>query len=313
LPDTASILATITTDVLLAATEAPDTAAIVISGDYLAIAATPIGARAIAGGLPSSNVLARLDATEAQDVAAITIVPSAAYTLVADASSFTYEGKEALLRASRSFVGEPGFYDYVGYAARVPHGFNLRIYTEPYLVTGSAARLFVTRRLASDATTFTYQGYQAAISRGQVLPAAPSAYVLAGNAAQFAVVRKLVAASAAYVFTGNSAALRREYRLSAAQRAFLYTGQPAPLRFGRKVVANSGVYAFTGNAARIFESSFIYDDIEKLIVPWELKTLSVIPSIYADETLDLIVEAEQRLLEVAVEGRILYVDPRARY
>jgi hypothetical protein len=115
-------------------------------------------------------------------------VPTA-YSLTAEAGSYTLTGQTAGTRADRKIVAEAGTYS----------------------LTGQTAALFKGKLLVAEAGSYVLSGQDAALKIGRKLTAEAGAYVLTGQTADLILFREgqvtLSAAAAAFTVTGQTANL----------------------------------------------------------------------------------------------------------
>lgn len=112
--------------------------------------------------------------------------PAGAYTLTADAGTFTLTGVEAGLRADRLLTAE----------------------TDTFTLTGIDAGLRADRLLSAGTGSYTLTGVSAGLTRGYTLTAEVGSYTLTGVSAGLTVDRRLVAEPGTFTLTGQDASLR---------------------------------------------------------------------------------------------------------
>lgn len=157
-----------------------------------------------------------------------------AYTLTADAASFTLTGVETGLIAARSLTADQQSYSLTGVAANLLRGFSLTADQASFALSGVDAGLTTARLLTADQQTYTLTGVDAGLT---YTPA--GAYTLTADVGTFTL-------------TGNAAGLNY-YKLTADTVAFAFTGNDATLTYAPlgayTLTADSGSFALTGNAA----------------------------------------------------------------
>lgn len=67
----------------------------------------------------------------------------------------------------------------------------------------------------------------------------------------------------------------RTFLLEADTGSYAYTGYGAILGYSRVILTQSGSYTINGHAARLYDSSFFYNDVEVICVAEELRSLSL--------------------------------------
>lgn len=108
-----------------------------------------------------------------------------AFSLTADAGSYSYAGTAAALLAARKVIANSGSYTYTGTAAGLAFGRKVAADPGTYAYTGTAATTLFNRKVAADAGTYSYTGTAATLIYGQVytLTADSGVYAYSGTSA----------------------------------------------------------------------------------------------------------------------------------
>lgn len=306
---------------------------------YTGLGAATRAARAVVssvGAFSYTGVVAAARATRRlpSSVRAFTAVGMAAAlkrtrAIAAGAGAYNYTGVATALTA---VIAVPTFYDGAFYAQAFPVQLpdKLRAGVSSYALTGVGAQFRVGKGLSASSAAFTYSGTPTKIQLVRVVKASPGSYLEAAANAALQAKRNLTLSPSAYLVLSSSAGVTVSRRIGGGNTGYGYdghavsflrgvsirpgagsyglTGASAGLVHGYPLAARVAAYGLTVSPARLLYSSFFYEDFERIKVSWELNTFSV----YSDETPNNFIEAEDQLLEVEVEDRVLYVDPRAR-
>lgn len=137
-----------------------------------------------------------------------------AYTLTADAGTYSVSAADAGMRAARRLSANAGSYAY----------------------SGAAAGLYVGRRLTADAAAYSVTGNDAVLSYSggvthYTMTADAGSFAVTGSAASLLVGRKLVAAAGSYSVGGQTAAFARAYRLTADATSYSVSLNAATLTY----------------------------------------------------------------------------------
>ena len=135
-----------------------------------------------------------------------------AYTLTADAGSYSLSGQDAALVKSRIVVADAG----------------------SYALAGQDAALLKSKLVTGDAGSYALAGQDAAFVRNRVVTADPGAYTIAGQDATLT-----------YTPVGST------YTLTCDAGAYTLAGQDATLIRGRVVTADAGAYSISGQDATL--------------------------------------------------------------
>jgi hypothetical protein len=106
---------------------------------------------------------------------------TAAYTLTADAGSYTITGQTANLTSTRTLTADAGSYTIGGQDATLSYGRILTADAGAYTIGGQDASLTSTRTLTADAGAYTISGQDAALTSTRTLTAEAGAYVISGQ------------------------------------------------------------------------------------------------------------------------------------
>jgi len=137
-----------------------------------------------------------------------------AYTLTADAGTYSVSAADAGMRAARRLSANAGSYAY----------------------SGAAAGLYVGRRLTADAAAYSVTGNDAVLSYSggvthYTMTADAGSFAVTGSAASLIAGRKLVAAAGSYSVGGQTAAFARAYRLTADATSYSVSLNAATLTY----------------------------------------------------------------------------------
>jgi hypothetical protein len=137
-----------------------------------------------------------------------------AYTLTADAGTYSVSAADAGMRAARRLSANAGSYAY----------------------SGAAAGLYVGRRLTADAAAYSVTGNDAVLSYSggvthYTMTADAGSFAVTGSAASLLAGRKLVAAAGSYSVGGQTAAFARAYRLTADATSYSVSLNAATLTY----------------------------------------------------------------------------------
>ena len=176
-----------------------------------------------------------------------------AYTLTANAGSFTLTGQAATLRVGKVLTANAG----------------------SFTLTGQAATLRVGKTLTASAGSFTLTGQAATLSVGKALIASAGSFTLAGQAATLRAGRNLTSASGSFTLTGQAATLRSERILAADIGSFAIAGQTATLRTGKALTADIGNFTLAGQAAALRVDRILTSSAGSFTLSGQAATLSV--------------------------------------
>jgi hypothetical protein len=187
-------------------------------------------------------------------IGAARVQAAGAFTLTADAGSFTLNGQTADLRATRRLTADAGSYTLTGQDALLRRGYTLVADAGAFTLTGQAADLRATRRLAADAGSFTLTGQDADLDTGIRLQGEAGAFTLTGQTAALKVGYRLTAEAGAFTLSGQAATLARGRFITAEAGAFVLTGQDASFVRHYRLTADAGAFVVTGQAATLRSS-----------------------------------------------------------
>lgn len=111
-----------------------------------------------------------------------------AYTLTAQAGSYTLTGQSATLSRNRTLTASAGSYSLTGQSAVITHalavtGYTLTAQAGSYAVTGQSATLTKGRVLTAQAGSYAQTGQSAILKRGRLIAAQAGAYTVNGSSA----------------------------------------------------------------------------------------------------------------------------------
>lgn len=218
------------------------------------------------------------------------------------ADAYVLSGQSSTFRRTYAAMADAGVYDFVGYAAGVPRGLNIRIFSEPYTTQGVDARLAAARVAQMSPVTYEVTGKNARLARLYTLYPDAQEFAFQGYSASVRYDRKFVA-QGEYLVSGQSLILRHAHVARIGAGAFNVSGQNARVAREFFVRATPGGYVVTGIPARLFESSFFYTDSETLYPEQELRSMSVTSESNFGVTF-------RKTMPLAVENRIMYVPPK---
>jgi hypothetical protein len=112
----------------------------------------------------------------------------------------------------------------------------------------------------------------------------------------------------AFVSAGRPTGFRRAAKITIAPASYDLAGKPIFLRrYFPPVIAGRATFVVTGATARVFFSSFLFEESEVLIVPYEARGLLV-----SAESKLLTVLVEDYLLEIAPENNLIPIPTEAK-
>ena len=158
-------------------------------------------------------------------------VGGTAYTLAADAGSFTMTGTAMSPILGRKVAADAGAYAFAGQNAGLVSGQTLAASAGAFTMTGSDAGLVLGLKLAAAAGVFDLTGSDAGLIWAAKLAAAAGAHAVAGQDAGLILGRSIAADAGAYTMTGSDAGLVLAFILSAASGSYTFTGSAADLAF----------------------------------------------------------------------------------
>lgn len=174
-----------------------------------------------------------------------------AYSLTADAGTFSLTGVATGLRAARKIVAAPGTFSFTGNAAALLFGLKLTAAPGTFNLTGVSAGLLFGRKLSAAAGTFSFTGNSAALLYGLKLSAAAGVFNLTGNAANFSLSYRLAAAAGTFSLSGQDAGARATRSLAAGVGSFTLSGVAAALLLGKTLAAAQGTFSLSGQAVAL--------------------------------------------------------------
>ena len=126
----------------------------------------------------------------------------------------------------------------------------------------------------------------------------------APDTASFSINRafRLDAAKGGYTYTGYAGLLVFSRGISAGFGGYNVTGYSTALTAAKVIRVDNGTYTVTGHAARLYESSFFYNDVEVIYVPAEVQRLTLDfenrqIAVLADEPVEELTEYRESVAE----------------
>lgn len=185
------------------------------------------------------------------------VVPasSGAYSLTADAGSYSLTGQDVALLASRSLAAAQGSYTLTGQDAALLRLFTLTAAQGSYSLSGQAVALAASRLIAAGQGSYTLTGQAVGLLASWVLAAGQGAYALTGQAAGLTYTPlgsySLLADAGSYTLTGQAVGLLASRVLAAAAGSYSLSGQDVGLTYtpagaSYTLTADAGGYALTG-------------------------------------------------------------------
>jgi hypothetical protein len=193
----------------------------------------------------------------------ITPPTATAYTLTADAGSYTVTGTDAGLKAGRKIAATTDSYAVTGTAATLGVGYKIAASTDAYAITGTDAALKAAFNITASTDSYTVSGVDAGLLYGYKLGADAGAYAVTGADATLKAGRKVAADAGAYTLTGQDVTLTYSgstYTLTADAGAYTVTGTAAGLKAGWKLAATTDSYTLTGQ-----DATLTYSGADKVI------------------------------------------------
>lgn len=154
------------------------------------------------------------DATATSSWAAYTLAlkpePNA-YTLTAQAGSYSLTGQSATITRNRALTASAGSYAVTGQSATLVKGRVLTAQAGSYSLTGQSANIDYAAvtgyTLTAQAGSYSLTGQSAGINVGKVLAAQAGSYSLTGQSADVAIGRVLTAQAGSYTIAGQAATI----------------------------------------------------------------------------------------------------------
>jgi len=176
-----------------------------------------------------------------------------AYTVAANAGSYSITGQAATVRRARKVVAASSSYAISGQAAAVKIGRKVGASVGSYGISGVAAALKTGRKVTAASASYSLGGVPVSLVASRKVAAAAGAYSITGSAAGLGKTGNtvLLAVGSSYSLAGQPAALRNARRFTASAGGYLLSGTAATLRFARKVAAANGAYAIAGAPANL--------------------------------------------------------------
>lgn len=196
-----------------------------------------------------------------------------AYTLTANAGSYSLSGQDASLRKSHLLVGAAGSYALTGVAAGLSKSYKLTALAGAYVYTGNAAAVIYTPIagayvLTANAGAYTVSGVAAGVARSKRVVGAAGAYALTGVAANVAKSKRVLGNSGTYLLAGNAANIvytptSNAYTLTAASGSYAVSGKDAgivhtvsaPSYSGEVTLTRKRIYIKRGKQYLIFNNN----------------------------------------------------------
>jgi hypothetical protein len=275
-PDTATVGATVFTPLTLAATEAPDVSA--LSAEVrtdVSLAATESPDTAAVGATVFTPLA--LAVTESPDTASVGTVVYWPSTLAATESPDTASGS-AEVRTDVSLATTEAL-DTAALDADVSGGLTLAA-TETRDTLAADTSVYWPADLAATEAQDSFAGQMVRVT---ILDAGAGAFTLQGNPASLKAARSINAESGQYSIAAPDAVLA----------------------YFRVLTAGSTSYDLIGHTARLYRSTFFYNDTEIVFVPPEVQHIIVAPESRADDVIT--VSAEVQHLTLAFEDRLIPV------
>jgi len=168
-------------------------------------------------------------ADEPWDVGASEYVSVGAYTLDAEAGSYSKTGQTANLEHHKAVDAGAGSFSLTGQTANLEHH----------------------REVAAGAGSFSLTGEIANLEYNRLIDAEAGAYSLSGQIVNLEYNRLFDIEAGSYALTGQDVSLRYGYTLDAEAGSFILTGQIVNLEYNRLFIAGAGSFSLTGQAVNL--------------------------------------------------------------
>lgn len=162
---------------------------------------------------------------------------SGAFSLTADAGTFTLSGQNANTLANRVVTGEAG----------------------SFVLTGQNAGLLAGRKVTGEAAAFALSGQDAGTRATRTTQGEAGAFTFTGQSAGLIAARKVAGEAGTFTLAGQDATLTYSpvggFSLSAETAAFSFAGQSANLRATRLLSGDTASFVLTGQEANLTQSA----------------------------------------------------------
>lgn len=203
-----------------------------------------------------------------------------AFSITADAGSYTITGTAVTTKRGRKVAADSGSYAITGTAVTTRKGWVVSALSGSYAITGTAVTLRQTRLVTAASGSYSITGTDVTLTKtaAKSVVADAGSYAITGTAVNFrkthlvsantgnysitgtAVTltllanKRVVADAGNYNITGTAVTLRQTRLITAAAGSYVITGTAVNLNVGKKVSALSGSYAITGTAVTFLQS-----------------------------------------------------------
>lgn len=232
------------------------------------------------------------------------------HKLTGSFSTFSLSGQPAALRTARSLAATTGavfgqYYE-VGYTARLIHGYVLGVGGASFVSYGQSVSFAAARRLPLATASFSLSGKAAQLAHALSLAAYGGSFAEVGRDVGLRAARQVALQSASLSLTGYQVAYRVDRALFPSYLSYSLNDGKTILKYARFLTPNSGGYISSGYNARLYESSFFYNDSEVIYVPSETNTMFIAPKV-VDADVSIEVPFEVQLVQVEEERRTIKV------
>jgi hypothetical protein len=237
------------------------------------------------------------------DVGAFEYVPSAGYTMPADAGTFAVSGQAVGLLATRTFPADvaaftlsgqnvnlfvtrpllvdAGSFAVAGNDVAFLYSKSITVNTGTFAVAGQDVALTSTRFVTASATSFALTGNDVILSVTSagafVLIADPAAIALAGQNVALTATRFVTASSAAFAVAGQDVLLSTQHLMLAGTGSFALAGQDVSLVTSKLITASVASFAVAGQDVGLRATRTLPSDAGSFLLTGQSVTLTYVP------------------------------------
>ena len=195
-------------------------------------------------------------------------------SVTAAQASFTLSGQNAGLLLNRSLVSSVGSFALSGQDAKFLRTFVVIGGVGSFSLSGQDAGLLATRTITADAGSFALSGQDAALSFGKTLIAGEGIYSLTGQDAGLLATRSLASDVGSFALGGQDAGLLATRTITAAQGSYALSGQNAALLKGFSTTFDVGTFNETGQNAGLLVTRTLPFDVGSFVLTGQDATLT---------------------------------------
>jgi hypothetical protein len=221
------------------------------------------------------------------------------FYLKAEKASFSYSGLPVTLRTSRQIYPSFGQFAVFGRGAGLPYAHYMRGEATSFTSTGRPAALLQGRYLGGYQGTYTLTGQEQKFKLVRVFKMKADGALLTSSGVNVSLrAWRFVYPEVAHLnVAGQSVKLFRKAYVALSQGSYVATGISVKLkRYFPPLIAGRIDYTIKSLDARIFFSSFLYDEHERVFVEPEQNVITI-----AEPSRLMTLDVEAKLLVVAAE------------